>query len=179
MNDQSCFRPGARQSGVALIAALLVSTAVCSAKGASAADAALWRPRFATPAIVALDTAANREFVAEVKASPSATKWSATLANDLRGWPCEIVSAVYSKINRDTEPGWQIKIAVPSNISPELFNLTISSSETVSTQNQCVSISPAFATNFYVLHITDEQIVNKYHTDPSGRITRWSAPGRK
>jgi hypothetical protein len=155
-----------------LVVALLGIAAVCLTRAATPAapdDAALWRPRFATPAIVALDNATNREFVAEVKAGPSASRWRATLKNDLRSWPCQIVSATYAKINRDTEPGWQIKVRVPADISPELFDLVVASSESVSAQNQSVSVSPAFATNFYLLHITDEQIVNQYHTDPSGQ----------
>ena len=147
-----------------------ISAALTFAAGAAETDnAALWRPRFATPAIVALDTASDRQFVAEVRGSASANHWTAAIANDLRSWPCQVVSASYSTINRGTEPGWQVKLSVPADASPELFNLTISSSEGVSFQNQCVSITPAFATNFYLLHITDEQIVNKIHTDPSGQ----------
>lgn len=155
-----------------LVMALLAAAAVCLSRAATSSvqnNAALWRPRYATPAIVALDNDTNREFIAEIKASPSAIGWRATLTNDLRSWSCEVVSANYGKINRETEPGWQIKVRVPADISPELFDLVVASSETVSAQNQCVSISPAFATNFYLLHITDEQIVNQYHTDPSGQ----------
>ncbi|HWD92492.1 MAG TPA: hypothetical protein VG938_09085 [Verrucomicrobiae bacterium] len=155
-----------------LVVALLAAAVVCLSRASTPAvqdNAALWRPRYATPAIVALDNDTNREFVAEVKAPSSATGWQATLTNDLRSWPCQVVSATYAKINRETEPGWQIKVRVPSDISPELFDLVVASSQSVSAQNQCVSISPAFATNFYLLHITDEQIVNQYHTDPSGQ----------
>ncbi len=132
-------------------------------------NAALWRPRFATPAIVALDAETNRQFVAEIKASPSAKNWSASIANDLKAWPCRVISAQYAKINCATEPGWQVKIAVPADTSPELFALTVSNNETISVQNQSVSVTPTFATNFYILHLTDEQIVNKIHTDPSGQ----------
>jgi hypothetical protein len=134
-----------------LIIALLAIAVVCLTRATTPAvqdNAALWRPRFATPAILALDSATNREFTAEIKAVPTASRWSASLTNDLRSWPCQIVSATYAKINRDTEPGWQIKIRVPADISPELFDLVVASSETVSAQNQCVSVSPAFATNF-------------------------------
>jgi hypothetical protein len=151
------------------ILGLLAAAAFAWGSGPVADNEALWRPRLATPAIVALDSSADRQFTAEVKASPSAKDWRATIANDLKSWPCEIISATYSKINRGTEPGWQIKIGVPTNASPELFALTVSSSESTSVQNQSVSIVPAFETNFYVLHITDEQIVNKIHTDPSGQ----------
>jgi len=133
-------------------------------------NAALWRPRFATPAIVALDSAANRQFTAEIKASSSASNWTASIANDLKSWPCQILSATCATINRGTEPGWQIKLSVPANASPELFALTVSSSESVSAQSQSVSVVPAFATNFYILHITDEQIVNERHTDSSGQF---------
>ena len=135
-------------------------------------DGALWRPRLCTPALVALDTPSNREFVAEVRASEKAHDWNATLANDLRTWTCEVVSAKFSKINRDTESGWQIKLRVPADASPELFDLTITSNESTSIQNQSVSVMPAFATDFYILHITDEQIVNEKHTDPSGQYYR-------
>lgn len=152
-----------------LPAALALVTIVCSTTAATINDSALWRPRFVTPAIVALDNEANRQFVAEVKASPVADNWSASIANDLKSWPCKIASAAYSKINNGTEPGWRVRVSVPADASPELFGFMISSSETTSTQNQCVSVVPAFATNFYILHITDEQIVNETHTDPSGQ----------
>ena len=132
-------------------------------------DGALWRPRFAEPAIVALDSPANRQFTAEVKDPSTATGWSVTISNDLRAWECPVVSAVYSQINRATEPGWQVKASVPTNTPPELFTLVISCGEHVSVQSQSVSVSPAFASDFYLLHITDEQIVNEFHTDPSGQ----------
>lgn len=140
-----------------------------TANAAQTNNAALWRPRLVTPAIVSLDNAADRQFVAEVRASSSAKEWSASIANDLRRWPCEIVSASYSKINNASEPGWQVKISVPADAPPELFGLTVASDESISVQPQSVSITEAFETNFYVLHITDEQIVNQYHTDPSGQ----------
>jgi hypothetical protein len=145
------------------------AASVSFAKSVPTNDAALWRPRFATPAIVALDGASNREFTAEVRASRSAKNWNASIANDLRTWPCKIISANYSTINCGGEPGWQVKIDVPADASPELFALTISNNESVSVQNQSVSVFPTFGTNFYILHISDEQIVNQYHTDPSGQ----------
>jgi hypothetical protein len=152
-----------------VILTLLAAPFVSFAKSVTTNDAALWRPRFATPAIVALDNSSNRQFVAEVKAQSSAKGWSASIANDLKTWPCKIIAAKFSKINRGTEPGWQVKISVPADASPELFALTISNTECVSVQRQSVSVVPAFATNFYILHISDEQIVNQYHTDPSGQ----------
>jgi hypothetical protein len=148
--------------------------AAIPANAVSANDDALWRPRLATPAMVALDSPASRQFTAEVRASSSATNWRASLANDLKTWPCQIVSPAFSTINRGTEPGWQIKVSVPAEAPPELFGLTISSSEGVSVQPQSVSIVPVFATNFYILHITDEQIVNQFHTDPSGQFHKGS-----
>lgn len=135
-------------------------------------DAALWRPRLATPAIVALDSPADRQFIAEIKASPSANNWSAAITNDLREWQCQVVSATYGKINNDSEPGWQIKISVPPDASPELFTLAVSCNESTAVQPQAVSVIENFATDFYILHITDEQIVNQYHTDPSGQYYR-------
>jgi hypothetical protein len=167
LGNQSILKPSTLQ--ITLMSGAIFAALTCAAGAVETNNAALWRPRFATPAMVALDSMVNREFVAEVRASASATHWTAAIANDLRNWPCQVVSASYSTINRGTEPGWQIKLSVPADASPELFNLTISSSEGVSFQNQCVSITPAFATNFYLLHITDEQIVNKIHTDPSGQ----------
>ena len=132
-------------------------------------DGALWRPRFALPAIVALDSPANRQFTAEIKCPASATGWSVTISNDLRAWKCPVVSAVYATINRGTGPGWRLTAIVPTNTPPELFTLVVSCSENISVQNQSVSVTPAFASDFYVLHITDEQIVNELHTDPSGQ----------
>ena len=144
-------------------------TGIPNARAVATNDAALWRPRLATPAIVALDSETNRQFVAEVSAPASAREWQAGIANDLKAWQCRIISSDYSKINRGTQPGWRITVSVPADTSPELFALTVSSSEGVSTQGQAVSVVPAFATNFYILHISDEQIVNQYHTDPSGQ----------
>ncbi|HVV00586.1 MAG TPA: hypothetical protein VHH88_04440, partial [Verrucomicrobiae bacterium] len=140
-----------------------------AARAAVTNNAALWKPRFATPSIVALDNETNRQFTAEVKDSPSAAGWSAVIANDLRSWPCKIVSTSYSKIDRGTEPGWQVVVRVPSDASPELFSLIISNNETVSAQPQAVSVAEDFETNFYLLHLSDEQIVNRIHTDPSGQ----------
>ena len=152
------------------VAALAVLSALMfSAEAATTNNSALWRPRFATPSIVALDSLADRQFTAEVKAPPAAKNWTATIANDLKAWPCEIVSATYATINNASEPGWQINIRVPSDVSPELFGLTVACDQCVSVQPQAVSVAPSFATSFYVLHITDEQIVNQYHTDPSGQ----------
>lgn len=148
---------------------LLVLCAYLQFCAAAEPKAQIWFPRLATPAMVALDTPANRSFIAEVRASSAAQHWSASLANDLKSWPCKLVSATYTKINRDTEPGWRIRISVPADISPELFDLTIKSSEGIDVQNQSVSIMPAFETNFYILHLSDEQIVNDKHTDPSGQ----------
>ncbi|HEY1789129.1 MAG TPA: metallophosphoesterase [Verrucomicrobiae bacterium] len=132
-------------------------------------DAALWRPRMVTPAIVALDSEADREFTAEVKASTFAHHWSARIANDLKEWPCKVVSATYSNINNGSEPGWRIRISVPPDTSPELFTLKIACNECTAAQPQAVSVTPTFATDFYILHLTDEQIVNQFHTDPSGQ----------
>jgi len=152
-----------------VILTLLAATFIGFAKSVATNTAALWRPRFATPAIVALDSSSNRQFTAEVKGAASAKNWSAGIANDLKNWPCKILSAKYSKINRGTEPGWQVQISIPADSSPELFTLSISNSEFVTVQRQSVSVVPAFETNFYILHISDEQIVNQYHTDPSGQ----------
>lgn len=147
----------------------LILAPLCSAEAALTNDSALWRPRFATPAIVALDTAANREFVAEIRASSAAAGWSITVSNDLRSWPCSIVSADWSTINRGTEPGWRIKASVPADVSPELFTLTVACNESISAQRQAISVVSTFATDFYILHLSDEQIVNQLHTDPSGQ----------
>jgi hypothetical protein len=146
----------------------VLSLLAACASGASRNDASLWRPRFATPAIVALDNVTNREFMAEFRASRKASGWSVTISNDLRSWTCPVVAAAYSRINRETERGWQIKACVPADAPPELFTAVISCSESVGVQPQALSIVPAFASDFYVLHITDEQIVNQYHTAPSG-----------
>jgi hypothetical protein len=164
------FAPTAKNGGLWLLSVLLLAELQPLTAGAlNRNDGALWRPRFALPAIVALDSPANRQFTAEIKAAPSATGWSVTISNDLRAWNCPVISAAYSTINRGTEPGWQLKATVPTNTPPELFTLVISCSEGVSVQVQSLSVAPAFASDFYVLHITDEQIVNEFHTDPSGQ----------
>jgi hypothetical protein len=152
-----------------LVIGALLAFLLIKARAVATNNAALWRPRFATPAMVALDSTANRQFTAEIRASPAASQWHAVIANDLRAWPCQVVSTAYARINRGTEPGWQVNVRVPADTSPELFTLTISCDEGVSVQPQSVTVAPAFATNFYILHMTDEQIVNMKHTDPSGQ----------
>jgi hypothetical protein len=151
---------------------LVISCAPAAAFAAERDDALLWRPRLPTPALVALDTPADRQFTAEVRAPADAHAWSATIANDLQSWKCEVVSAKFAQINRDTEPGWQLTLRVPADAPPELFDLTVSSNESTSVQNQSVSVSPRFDTDFYILHVSDEQIVNEKHTDPSGTYFR-------
>ena len=149
---------------------LVVLALPCAAQAATRNDTALWRPRFATPAIVALDFATNREFTAEISASKKAKDWSITISNDLRAWTCPVVSARYAKINRETKPGWVIKASVPADTSPELCALVVSCSEFTSVQNQAISICPSFTNDFYILHLTDEQIVNEKHNNPSGQF---------
>lgn len=149
--------------------ALSAALQSCVAEAVLTNNGALRRPRFATPAIVTLDTADHRQFIAEVRASAAATGWSLTISNDLRAWPCELLSALRSTINRGTEPGWRIKASVPPDTSPELFTLVVGCSENVSVQSQSVSVVPSFTNDFYILHIADEQIVNEIHTDPSGQ----------
>jgi hypothetical protein len=151
---------------------LVVALPALLAQAATNDDGALWRPRFATPAIVALDAAAHRQFTAEVRASASASGWSVTISNDLRAWNCPVLSATYAAINRGTEPGWRVKACVPPDTSPELFTVVTACSESFSVQHQSLSVTPSFATDFYILHIADEQIVNKIHTDPSGQFYR-------
>jgi hypothetical protein len=149
---------------------LLVAACLgCPAQAATRNDDALWRPRFATPAIVALDSTTNREFTAEVLASAHAKGWTVTISNDLRAWDCPVVSSQYAKANRGTQPGWLIKASVPAGASPELCTVVVSSSEFTSVQNQAVSIAPNFTNDFYILHLTDEQIVNEKHNNPSGQ----------
>ena len=158
--------------GKSVWTAVWLAAAIGSANAASTDNAALWRPRFATPAIVALDREPDREFTAEISASPSARDWSASIANDLKTWPCRVVSAAYARMDNGSKPGWQVRLRVPADASPELFALTVACNESISVQPQAVSVIPAFETNFYVLHITDEQIVNQFHTDPSGQYYR-------
>jgi hypothetical protein len=158
-----------------LLAALLALAAGSNAfshrsrQNAPSNNAALWRPRFATPVIVALDSPADRTFTAEVKVSSSARDWSASIANDLKAWPCEVVSATFASIDNGSEPGWQIKIRVPADASPELFTLNVACNKCAASQPQAVSVISDFAADFYILHESDEQIVNQYHTDPSGQ----------
>jgi len=64
-----------------LVGFCLLSFPTCTASAATTNDAALWRPRFATPAIVGLDSPSNRQFAAEIKAPHSAKNWIASLAN--------------------------------------------------------------------------------------------------
>jgi hypothetical protein len=154
---------------IALILSALTGLPLCSLEAAPRNDGALWRPRLATPALAALDTIASRQFTAEVRASSVASAWSVTISNDLSAWSCQVLTATYSTINRGTEPGWQITASLPTNAPPELFTVAVSCSESVSVQSQALSVVPTFATDFYILHMADEQIVQEFHNAPSGQ----------
>src|SRR5438045_9479965 len=99
------------------VLALSTAASVSFARSATTNDAALWRPRFATPAIVALDSAANRQFTAEIKGSRLAKNWSARSGNDLKIGSCKIVWAKFLTINCGTEPGWMLQITVEGQAS--------------------------------------------------------------
>ncbi len=170
--------PGKRVSphlGILVLLGGLALVFAGESRAASFDDSAIWRPRLASPALVALDGVTNRVFTVEVRAEPSTTQWSLVLTNDLRSWKCELESAVYSRINRGTEPGWLLRGRVPGDISPELFNLVVTCSQGAAQQPQAVSVSPAFSDDFYLIHLSDEQIVNEKHTDPSGQY--WHTVG--
>jgi hypothetical protein len=152
-----------------LICLAIVSLFSPAALAVERRDQALWRPRLPTPAFVALDSQQGREFIAEVRGPANAGQWRATVANDLQSWDCQVVAARFAKINRETEPGWQLRLRVPADTPPELFDLTVSCDQFTSVQNQALSAVPNFTSDFYILHLSDEQIVNDKHTDPSGQ----------
>ena len=159
-----------RKLSYTVLAAIAILFAAVSLQAAALDNSALWRPRFATPVIIALDSASNRQFTAEIRSSSAAVGWSAIITNDLKAWNCQIISAQFAaaNINRSTEAGWKVVIRAPADASPELFSLIISNSERICTQGQCVQVIESFATNFYVLHMADEQIVQEFHNVPSG-----------
>ncbi len=111
-----------------------------------------------------------REFVVEVRGGKGLKDCIVSVANELRSWECEIVSwRSLGRSDRGTDPGWQIKVRVPSDAPPELLSLRVSNNRNESEQGQAVSIVPKFAEDFYILHLSDEQIVNDKHTNPSGQ----------
>jgi hypothetical protein len=160
--------------GVGMSRGFVLALGVASVCAAAAKrnDELLWRPRLPTPAIVAVDSPANRELTAEVHGPKGARDWKVEIANDLKSWDCEVVSSEFGTIDRGTDPGWQIKARVPADAPPELFSLRVSNNRNESEQRQAVSVVPKFAEDFYILHLSDEQIVNDKHTDPSGQYFR-------
>lgn len=100
-------------------------------------------------------------FTTEVRAvsSLNANGWSAALNNDLFAWPCTVLSAVYSTIHHNTEPGWRLIISVPANIPPELMDINITHTTGGSDlANRSVSVVNDFESDFYILHSSDQHV---------------------
>lgn len=156
--------------GRTIVLLLLLSAAQQRGSAGTQNNAALWRPRFVNPAFVALDHKVDREFTIEMKGLAQARDWKVSVFNDFQVWNCELVSATFSRINRDTEPGWSVRARIPANAPPELLDLRVCNSEGVGIQKKAVNVVTSFRSDFYILHVSDEQIVNELHTDPSGQF---------
>jgi hypothetical protein len=100
-------------------------------------------------------------FRVEVKAGAGLanTLWSAVLVNDLRSWTGVVERAAYGGyVDNNTLTGYELKVRVPADISPEVFSLVISHpSGGAATNRNAVSIVPDLETDFYILHYADPQ----------------------
>jgi hypothetical protein len=131
-------------------------------------------------------------FRVEVKASAGLTNtlWSAVLVNDLRSWTGVVEQVEYgSHVDNNTLVGYELKVRVPADISPEVFNLVISHpSGGAATNRNAVSIVPDLEANFYILHYADPQAeayepdnadTGMHGTHGSIREMYWHAPAMR
>lgn len=172
-----------RQARTTLVICCLVAAACPALAQFSIARPNYGVPEFAEP---------GGTFRVEVKASAglSNTLWSAVLINDLRSWTGVVEQVDYgSYIDNNTLVGYELKVRVPADISPEVFNLVISHpSGGGATNRNAVSIVPDLETNFYVLHYADPQAeayepdnadTGMHGTHGSIREMYWHAPAMR
>jgi hypothetical protein len=131
------------------------------------ASISLWYPRQATPAFVK----PGEEFTAIIRGSSTLnpTGWIAKLTNDQRSWTAIVTGATYGKEIQSwksistseptmKEKGWELKLKVPADVSPELFKLTITHTTGGTVEStHAVSVIIDYEKDFYILNLTDEQ----------------------
>ena len=113
-------------------------------------------PHFGTPAFIE----PGQTFIAQVAATDVTTSgWTAYIENDLRRWDCTVGEVVYGEGNiyLGMRSGYTIEIQVPEDVSPELFDLVLTHTESGKTfkSPHALSIVPELDTNFYMLGVSD------------------------
>jgi hypothetical protein len=129
----------------------------------------IFRPKSGVPAFAQ----SSETILAEVLAGTGleTNAWSAWLENDLKAWPCAVEQADYGAwVYNNSVNGYRLRLRVPAGISPELFRLVIQHPGAgAATNSQCVKIVPSLESSFYILHLTDGQLLDYAATAANGQ----------
>lgn len=88
----------------------------------------------------------------EVDADRSVVDWSASLHAEHFSRPLQVLRAKYGRwmIRHDTEPGWRLRVQIPSDTPEELYDLQVSSSLGSASQPNAVHVLLAYPDPMYV-----------------------------
>ncbi|NCA82366.1 MAG: hypothetical protein EOM72_06420 [Opitutae bacterium] len=169
-----------RFSPVSIVAGILVA-----ASGPVLADLSIPRPSFGVPEFA--QPGGTFRIEARAAAALDSNQWSVVLANDLRAWTGAVEQVDYGLFtDNDTATGYRLTVRLPSDISPEVFQLAISHPDAGAATNvNAVGVVPDFEDDFYILHYADPQAGGYEPTNPetgqcgkngSIREIHWHAP---
>lgn len=170
-------RPTTARTAASVCLLLALAGVLCAAD--------IWTPRPHDPAFV--EPGGSFRVELHAAAGLAASGWSASLANDLRSWPCTVTAAARSRIHHGTEDGWTIAIRAPADLPPELFRLavTLPSGERL-TSERAVRGVKRFDESFSILQVTDIHLADVVARQASGEThhsgnssldaMKWAAP---
>ena len=108
-------------------------------------------PRLGTPVL----TRPGDTFPLAVNADPDAAGWRVRLHTRYNAYPLGVVQAT-----RDDVAGWTLKVKVPANVPPELYDLAAEwtgPGKQSDTSIRAVKVYEQYQTEFYFVHHTDPQ----------------------
>ena len=126
----------------------------------------IWTPRQHNPVFAE----PGKQFTIEIAADETLgeTGWTAQVENDLKRWPCQVISAKRAPIDLQSRRGWVLTMQLTKDVSPELMKLTVRhrSGLTLSSERS-VHIVPDMEQDFYILHQSDQHL-----TGDSAKVAR-------
>lgn len=174
--------PSSTMIGRVSLRLLLGSLTAIVALTANAAIS-VWLPRQGAAAF----TEPGKTVILQLQAPAglAAAGWSVAIGNDLRTWPCVVVSAKPGSLRSGAGSGWHLEVRVPAETPPELMDVTVRHSDDgAATAVRALGIVRDLEADFYLLHLTDEHVrdekaaqskepANGYRT---AELVRWATP---
>lgn len=141
----------------------------CAYSGNNGNSVTIWVPRNHNPEF----TEPGKTFNVEVRGPDELSKngWNVTLKNEFKSWPVTVDSVTRGLIHLDTEEGWNLKVRLPNNISPELMELVIEHNSVAepAISRRSVHIVPDLESDFYIWHQSDQHVTNYRAVHGSGK----------